>query len=326
MMQKVCNAIRSSFNMAALRLVLLRFALVITAVAHAQTTSGSFVGRVTDPSGSVVSSATVKLTNELTSVTTSLVTNGNGEYTFSYIQPGTYALEVSAQSFAARIVNHINLDIQQTVREDFTLEAGNATSTVTVTADTPLIQTDSSFVGNIVDGKQIQETPLNGRENAYSLLGLAPGVQRPNSNALISGSSFKGGANQTIDGVSNDDIVNARMSDQVPSLETMAEFNTIGVNAPAEYGNGGAQVIIVTKSGTNAFHGTLFEFNRNRYFQARNFFLLPGSKIPPFNRNEYGGSIGGPVLKDKLFFFFTYENIHALTSVTRQYACRRRRS
>lgn len=320
MMQKVCNTICSSFSRTAWKLVFFGLALIFATVAHAQTTSGSFVGRVTDPTGSVVPGATVKLTNEATSVATTQVTNGNGEYTFSYIQPGTYTLAVSAQSFSASVINHINLDIQQIVREDFALKAGSATSTVTVTAATPLIQTDSSYVGNIVDGKQIQETPLNGRENAYSLLGLAPGVQRPNSNALISGSSFKGGANQTIDGVSNDDIVNARMSDQVPSLEAMAEFNTIGVNAPAEYGNGGAQVIIVTKSGTNAFHGTLFEFNRNRYFQARNFFLVPGSKIPPFNRNEYGGSIGGPVLKDKLFFFFTYENIHSLTTVTRQYA------
>ncbi len=145
-------------------------------------------------------------------------------------------------------------------------------------------------------------------------------MQRPNSNALISGGSFKGGANQTIDGISNNDILNARMSDQVPSLEDMAEFNTIGVNAPAEYGNGGAQVIIVTKSGTNDFHGTVFYFNRNRYFQARNYFLTPGSKIPAFNRHEYGYSFGGPLLRNRLFFFTTFEDIHSLTTVTRQFA------
>lgn len=299
---------------------LLLLVLAFTIPSIAQTTSGSFVGRVTDPSGDVIKSATIDLTNEGTSVTTSVTTNDNGEYTFSYIQPGVYSVRVSAVGFGSTLLSHINLDIQQTVREDVALKVGDTSTTVTVSADTPLIQTDISYVGNIVDGKQITETPLNGRANAYSLLGLAPGVQRPNSNALISGSSFKGGANQTIDGISNNDILNARMSDQVPSLEGMAEFNTIGVNAPAEYGNGGAQVIILTKSGTNQFHGSLFEFNRNRYFAARNFFLTPGSKIPPFNRNEYGGSIGGPVLRGKLFFFFTYENNRAITTVTRQYA------
>lgn len=109
------------------------------------------------------------------------------------------------------------------------------------------------------------------------------------------------------------------MSDQVPGLESMAEFNVIDVNESAEYGNGGAQVAIQTKSGTNEFHGSAFEFNRNRFSQARNFFLAPGQPIPGFNRNEWGASLGGPVLRNKLFFFFSYEGIHSLTTVTRRY-------
>ena len=288
--------------------------------AEAQTTSGSFVGRVVDAGGSVVTDAAIQLRNEETGVTLSQQSSSTGDYTFNSVQPGAYELTVTAQGFKREIISHLNLDIQQTLRKDFTLQVGQTDVTVQVTTETPLIQTDSMYVGNIVDGKQIQETPLNGRENAYSLLGLAPGVQRPNSNALISGGSFKGGANQTIDGISNDDVVGARMSDQVPSLEDMAEFNTIGINAPAEYGNGGGQVIIVTKSGANAFHGSAFEFNRNRYFQARNYFLTPGSAIPGYNRNEYGGSFGGPILRNHLFFYTTYEQIHSLTSVTRAYS------
>jgi hypothetical protein len=286
----------------------------------AQTTTGSFVGRVADPGGSVIPEATVTLRNEATGLVVTQKCNSTGDYTFTDIQPGAYELRVVAKGFETEVISHLNLDIQQTLREDFTLRVGETTTSVQVTAQTPLIQTDTTYVGNIVDGKQIEQTPLNGRENAYSLLGLAPGVQRPNSNALISGGSFKGGANQTIDGISNDDIVNARMSDQVPSLEDMAEFNTIGINAPAEYGNGGAQVVIVTKSGTNAFHGSAFEFNRNRYLEARNYFLTPGSPIPAFNRNEYGFSFGGPILRDRLFFFTSFENIHSLTTVTRAYA------
>src|SRR5258708_21863490 len=271
--------------------------------AEAQTTSGSFIGRVVDPGGSVVPNAAIQLRNEATGVTLSQQSSSTGDYTFNSVQPGVYELSVSAEGFKREVISHLNLDIQQTLRKDFTLQVGQTDGTVHVTTETPLIQTDSMYVGNIVDGKQIEETPLNGRENAYSLLGLAPGVQRPNSNALISGGSFKGGANQTIDGISNDDVVGARMSDQVPSLEDMAEFNTIGINAPAEYGNGGAQVVIVTKSGANQFHGTAFYFNRNRYFQARNFFVAPGSRLPDFNRHEYGGSFRRPINRKRLFFF-----------------------
>ena len=292
----------------------------IEPTAAAQTTAGSFVGHVVDQGGSVVQNATLVLRNEATGVSLTQQTTSSGDYTFNSVQPGPYELSVTSGGFQRQVISHLNLDIQQTLREDFTLQIGESTVTVQVTAETPLIQTDSVYVGNIVEGKQIEQTPLNGRENAYSLLGLQPGVQRPNSNALISGGSFKGGANQTIDGISNNDIVGARMSDQVPSLEDMAQFNTIGVNAPAEYGNGGAQVVIVTKSGTNAFHGTAFYFNRNRFFQARNFFVAPGSRLPDFNRHEYGGSFGGPILRNRLFFFTSYEDIHSLTTVTRPYS------
>jgi hypothetical protein len=286
----------------------------------AQTTSGSFVGRIVDPSGGVIPNATVTLQNEGTGIKTAQPTNSTGDYAFNSVQPGLYRLTVAATGFETKVIGHLNLDVLQTLREDVSLSIGQASAIVQVTAETPLIQTDTTYVGSIVDEKEIRQTPLNGRENAYSLLGLAPGVQRPNSNALISGSSFKGGANQTIDGISNDDIVNARMSDQVPSLDDIAQFNTIGINAPAQYGNGSAQVVILSKSGSNAFHGSVFYFNRNRYFQARNYFAAPGSRIPAFNRHEYGGTIGGPILHDRLFFFTSFEGIHSLTTVTRGYA------
>ena len=183
-----------------------------------------------------------------------------------------------------------------------------------MSAENPLIQTDSSSVGSVVDAKQIQETPVNGRENGYALLGLAPGVQRPNSNALISGSSFQGGSSLTVDGITDNDMIGARMNDMIPSLDDLSEFTTIDVDAPAEYGNGGAQVIIATKGGTNNFHGTVFYFNRNRFFSARNFFLAPGARKPTYNRHEYGGSLGGPILHDRLFFETSFEGIHSVTT------------
>jgi len=288
-------------------------------ILNAQTTSGSFVGRVQDSAGSVIPNAMVVLRGETTGIALTEHTNSTGDYVFNSVQPGVYSLTVTAKTFEPTELNHLNLDIQQTLREDFSLKVGSATEVIQVTAETPLIQTDSIFVGSVVDGKQIIQTPLNGRENAYSLMGLAPGVQRPNSNALISGSSFKGGVDQSIDGISNDDIINARMSDQVPGLENIAQFNVIGTDAPAEYGNGSAQVVLVTKSGTNAFHGSAFYFNRNRFFQARNYFTPAGSRIPAFNRHEYGASLGGPILHDKLFFFTSFEGIHSLTTVVRSY-------
>lgn len=298
---------------------LLLFSAVMLVPCPAQTTSGAFLGRITDQSSRVVVGASVVLRNETTGIEINQTTGQAGEYAFNSVSPGLYQISVSAAGFATKVATNINLDVQQTIREDFSLSIGATTATVNVTATTPLIQTETSDVSNIVTGQAIQQAPLNGRENAYSLMGLAPGVQRPNSNALISGSSFKGGANLTIDGISDNDILGARMSDQVPSLEAMAEFNVTDVNATAEYGNGGAQVNIQTKSGTNEFHGSAFEFNRNRYFQARNYFLAPSQSIPAFNRNEWGGSIGGPVIRNKLFFFFSYEGIHSLTTVTRGY-------
>jgi len=286
---------------------------------RAQSTSGAFLGRITDQNARVVVGATVALRNENTGISTTLTTDQDGQYAFNSVPPGLYQISVVAPGFGTKVLSHINLDVQQTVREDIQLAVGSASATVSVTAAAPLIQTETSDVSNIVTGEAIQQAPLDGRENAYSLMGLASGVQRPNSNALISGGSFKGGANLTIDGISDNDIMGARMSDQVPSLEAMAEFNVTDVNASAQYGNGSAQVSIQTKSGTNQFHGSAFEFNRNVAFEARPYFLAKNQRIPGFNRNEWGGSIGGPVVRNKLFFFFSYEGIHSLTTNTRSF-------
>jgi hypothetical protein len=283
-----------------------------------QSTSGAFLGRVTDQHVRVVVGASVVLRNETTGIEINQTTDQAGEYAFNSVSPGLYRISISAPGFSTKVVSNINLDVQQTIREDLALSVGSTSATISVTAAAPLIQTESSDVSNVVTGEAIEQAPLDGRENAYSLMGLASGVQRPNSNALISGGSFKGGANLTIDGISDDDVIGARMSDQVPSLEAMAEFNVTDVNAAAEYGNGSAQVNIQTKSGTNQFHGSAFEFNRNVALEANPYFNY-GHPKPGFNRNEWGGSVGGPVIRTKLFFFFSYEGIHSLTTTTRSF-------
>lgn len=280
-----------------------------------QTTAGSIVGRVTDSQGASIAGADLELVNEGTGATTKMRTNEEGNYVFANVPAGAYRIGASSAGMQARRIEHLKLDLLQTLRQDITLAVGGGpTESVTVTADASVIQTDKPTISSLVDGKQIEETPLNGRADVYQLMGLAPGVQRPNSNALIAGGSFTGGTTMTVDGIAMNDLFNSRMAGTPPSIEDIAEFTVISNNASAEFGRGGAQVVLQTKQGTNDFHGSLFEFNRNRATQARNFFLSPAAKNPPFNRNEFGGSFGGPIKKDKLFFFGTIEDLRQVTS------------
>lgn len=294
-------------------------ALCVTSYGHAQSTGGSFVGRVVDQGGAIVRGASVTLTDEATSISQKQVTNDAGEYSFNAVQQGVYQLQVEASGFETAVIQHINLDVAQAVREDMQLKAGRVSTTVVVSAENPLIQTDSFSVSTVVDSNQIQEIPIDGRQGTGGLQVLAAGVQNVGTNTLVAGSSFQGGSNETVDGISINDILNARLSDAVPSLDAVAQFTIIANNAPAEYGNGSAQIIVQTKSGANQFHGSLFEFNRNRDLAARNYFLLPSARNPSFNRNEYGGSFGGPILRNKLFFFFAYEGANVIQSSTNQF-------
>lgn len=282
-----------------------------------QTTTGSLVGKVTDSQGLAIVGAEVELVNEGTRASTTVRTGGEGDYVFTNVPPGFYQIGVKAPQFQSQRIEHLKLEVLQTIRRDVSLKVGATAEYIVVTAETPIIQTETPTISSVVDGKQIEETPLNGRGDAYQLMGLAPGVQRPNSNALISGSSFAGGTTMTIDGITSNDLFNQRMAGTPPSLESVAEFTVIGNNATAEFGRGGAQVVMQTKSGTNTFHGSLFEFNRNKATQARNFFLAAAAKNPPFNRNEFGGSFGGPIRKDKLFFFASIEDLRQVTSAIR---------
>ncbi|MDQ6678358.1 MAG: TonB-dependent receptor, partial [Acidobacteriota bacterium] len=198
---------------------------------------------------------------------------------------------------------------------DVTLEVGNLASRIEVEASAPIVQSETSSIGQVVDSRQVQKMPLDGRGNIFNLLALAPGVQASGQNPEISGGTWFGSTNMTVDGVSNIDTGNERLSPVAPSLESIEEFKVIANGASAEFGRGGSQVLIATKSGTNQFHGSLFAFNRNRALAAKNFFAT-GLPKPPFNRNEYGGSLGGPIFKDKLFFFGTFEGLRRVTSTT----------
>ncbi|HEY3457490.1 MAG TPA: TonB-dependent receptor [Bryobacteraceae bacterium] len=292
--------------------------ILLSSLALAQSTLGTILGRVIDPSGAAAPGVNVTLRNEGTNVSSSQVTNPEGEYVFSNIKPGTYQLTFDGKGFAPHTVEHLPLEVNQTVRQDVSLRLGTVASSVQVTAEKALVQTDTSSVGSVIESNQVQRMPLNGRTNMFGLLALSPGVQSAGTNPRIGGSSWIG-TQATMDGSLNMEMENARLSNADPSLESLAEFRVINSTGSAEYGGGTAQVIASTKSGSNEFHGSLFEYNRNRATAAKNFFAT-GLPKAPYNRNEFGGSFGGPIKRDKLFFFGSYEALTFRSSSTNQSA------
>ena len=309
-----CQNSRGKSVSLGLPLTAISLLLLATAVASAQSTLGTIVGRVIDPSGAGVPTVTVTLRNEQTNVASSQHAGGSGDYVFSDIKPGLYQLTFAAHGFASYAVDHLRLEVNQTARQDVTLQMGAVASSVQVTAERTLVQTDTSSVGSVIESTQVQRMPLNGRTNMFGLLALSPGVQSPGTNPRIGGSSWTG-VQATMDGSLNMEMENSRLSNADPSLESLGEFRVIDSTGSAEYGGGTAQVIASTKSGTNEFHGSLFEYNRNRVTAAKNFFATALPKAP-YNRNEFGGSLGGPIKRDKLFFFGSYEALTFRSSTT----------
>jgi hypothetical protein len=278
---------------------------------RAQNGYGTILGRVTDKSGAVVPEATVASRNEDTNVSNVTRTNDAGDYVLPNLVPGDYQLMVKQQGFSLFTANHIELSVSQTVRQDAELTVGATATMVTVTAATPLVQTDTSSVEGTIDSKQIETMPLNGRTNVFGLIALAPGVQGGAWGMYtpkLGGANQEGSYNVRIDGVDSSESENEYIGIGDPSLDAIAEFKVIDSMGSAKYGNGSASVIMVTKSGTNQFHGTAFEYNQIDNLTAQNFFATSQPKSQ-YVRNEFGGTFGGPIKKDKLFFFGSYEGL-----------------
>ncbi len=281
--------------------------------AMAQSARSTILGRVTDPSGSAVGSAKVLIDNLANGQAVTVSASAGGEFSVPNLLPGTYRATVSAAGFKTNVVTDLVVNLDQTVRLDVALTVGDVTTRVEIAAEAPVIQTDSSSVGNVVDGKQITTMPLNGRQNLFGLLSLAPGVQNPAMNPYVAGNGGFGAVNLTVDGVSGNDAGNERNLTTVPSLESIGEFKVIANNASAEFGRGGAQIVVSSKSGTNELHGSLFYFNRNRATAANSFFNnRAGIPRQVFNRNEYGASLGGKIIRNKLFYFGSFEGFRLL--------------
>ena len=296
-------------------------ALVASMVLSGQSITSSLVGTVTDSSGAVIPNAAVAATNVATNARTETKTDSLGNYTLLALSPGSYAAEVTASGFKKYLRSGIVLEIQQQARLDARLEVGQASDTVTVSADASLLETTSSTIGQVVNNRAIQDLPLNTR-NVYSLIFLTPGVAGSIGNDYnsllysVNGTRVTGsggfmetmvdgapGGHPTVQGYSGIAVF--------PSVDAIAEFKVDAQNYSAEYGRSLGNVVnLIYKSGTNLWHGSLYEFLRNSDLDANGFFAnAKGQSLTSFRRNQFGGVLNGPIRKDKTFFLLSYEGL-----------------
>jgi len=310
----------------------LLFALILVPRSFGQGLTGALSGTVTDSSGAPISGAMVAVRQLETNAIRTITTSDVGTYKITQLVPGVYSVRVEKEGFEASVQRNITLAIDQVAQIDVTLNVGSATQTVNVTAEGPVLQTESSSVGLVVDSPTIQNTPLNGHLSILGLLNLVPGVQdvAAQDQVPVRGVTLAFGTNQrnsygdvgfTFDGVSNMEVMLQRGEGEVPPLDTLSQFKVITSGAPAEF-NQPNQVIIVSQGGANRLHGEVLEFNRSKGTSAKQYF--GGSQPrPPYQRNEYGGNLSGPVYipklydgRDRSFFAFGYEGFHLTQSVS----------
>src|SRR5689334_14454370 len=292
---------------------------VVSIVAYAQLTS-QITGTISDPSGAVVTSATITVVNEKTGIKWEAKTNGAGIYTVPMLQPGAYRIEVQAPGFRTVSRSGIQLEVAQTAQLDFALEVGSAAQSVTVNDTAPLLDASSSAIGGLVTSEKVEDLPMLGR-NSNALVTLVPGVRATRQTTVnpvleshyqffsINGSR----PNQSqfmLDGGNNTNLT-FNGPEYSPQVEEVQEFRIQTSNFSAEYANSGGGVInVVSKSGTNRFHGSLFEYFRHDKLTANDFFSnRSGRPRPQLRYNQFGGTFGGPVIRNRTFFFFAYEGL-----------------
>lgn len=311
--------------------------LCLAGMALAQSDTARLFGTIADPTGAMVSNATVTLTDTATGRILTATTGSAGEYTFNGVPIGRYHIEAKQEGFKTATAD-LTLEVSQVQELNLKLVTGSASTTVDVTGEVPLVDTSTSSAGEVIQGRQIVELPLNGR-NFTTLALLTPGVSRgqysdnasaPNNNAETWRNADSGGAALSVDGLrpqannflmdgldNNDSLVNTLVI--FPAIEDIAEFKTTTSTPPAEFGRtGGAVVQVATKSGTNQIHGAAYWFNRSKLLAADVFEYTSNPQCtsideancvpaPELSRNQFGASLGGPIWKNKLFFFVDYQ-------------------
>ncbi len=301
-------------------------------VVRAQVDTATIVGTVQDATGAVVPGASVAVTATDTGIKTTARTDSTGNYVVTPLRIGNYSVRVEASGFKTETHAGIVLQVQDRLRVDFTMQVGSVNETVNVEAAVPVVQTESSALGDVVASQQITDMPLNGRDYTQ-LATLTTGVVKiTESSGNINGATSQtngnaGGAfavngtrgnlnNFMLDGIDNNSNDNAGNVLQT-NVDAIQEFKVQTSNYSAEFGRSGGAVINATiKSGTNQFHGTAFDFLRNDALDSRGFFEPAGQPKAPFRQNQFGGTLGGPIRRNKTFFFMDYQGTRAGTSQT----------
>src|SRR5215471_11118494 len=300
---------------------------------QAQVTGGTISGTVTDAHGKVVVNARISFANVETGVSREVTTNDEGFYSAPNLLAGSYDVKFTAPGFKTEAKSGITLTVAASVTLDQTLRVGSISETVSVQSEIPAVQTSSSDINAVVNATTVRELPLNGR-SWTDLAELQPGVNAIHTQPDFSAGTDRGnrgfgqqltisGArpqqnNYRLDGVSLNDYANGAPGSVLGGslgVDAIQEFSVLTSNYSAEYGKtSGGVVNAITRLGTNQFHGSAYEFLRNSKLDARNFF--DAGKIPPFKRNQFGGSLGGPIFKSRTFFFVDYEGIRQSKGIT----------
>jgi len=291
---------------------------IVAGIANAQYTTGSLTGVVSDPTGAAVSDARVTVRNVATSYQESVSTGQDGSFAFPRLRVGTYELTAERTGFDLYVQNGITISVNQAASVSVPLTVGAQNQRITVSADTELVTVSSPTVSQVIDQTRILDLPLNGREaqtlvflgagaadvtSLYPAFGHQGGVYPGEQEASVNGSDPESISYQLDGGDHNDTYINLNLP--FPNPDALREFSLQSDNISAAYGNSASGVVnVVTRSGTNEFHGDVFEFLRNGDLNARNFFAPTQDTL---KRNQFGGAVGGPVLKNKLFFFGTYQ-------------------
>ena len=319
----MAKGICSRVSKATLLLILLSLS---SAKLRAQSTA-SIQGTVVDQSGAAVPGAKITVRNQATGFEQTSQTDSAGNYLVPALPVGTYRIEIRAGGFQTQVVNDLKLDVATTVVQDFQLKVGTVTQEVTITGAVSMIETTTMAVSKVIDQATVQDMPLNGRHFVDLGLLLPGSVVAPQNGfltaplrgqgafAFVTAGNREDTVNFMINGINLNDMVQNQITFQ-PPISTVAEFKASNSTFSAEYGrNSGAIVNIATRSGTNDFHGEVFEFLRNEKLDAKNFFDRPDLPIPPFKRNQFGGDVGGPIRKDRTFFYFSFEGLRQRQAV-----------
>ena len=293
-----------------------------------QVTTGTILGTIHDASGAAVVTAKVTITDRAKGTTTVYETDQNGDYNAPFLIPGTYSVSVLREGFKRAVSDNVVLDVDQKARVDMSLEIGQVTQTLEVTAIAPLVRSESSELGEVIAQRQVQDLPLNGR-NFAQLVDLVPGVSAGQPGENLSGSSsFNPRASSNFNALGSQANTNGWLVDGIddnewtfntvmiqPSVESIAEFKVLTGTFSAEFGRGAGVVSVSTRSGSNDFHGEAFEYLRNSFMDARNYFNHSPQPQPEYRRNQFGGAVAGRIIRDKLFIFADYYGQRSLKGI-----------